>query len=179
MPGGAASSTSSADGVVDEFSSAWAGQPGASRAPPCHGLKAAVGSMACFPEVGTPLCAPRSRVRVEAARRGCRPYLPAAGPATEARGPLAVAGPALGGAWALEAKARVRCNPRQVGRARVLCRFSLGIHLFQVPFHPVRVGCRPAGRSFLRSSAPTRCARAVRRRRLCGNQPDAGGAPEI
>ena len=64
--------------------------------------------MACFPEVGTPLCAPRSRVRVEAARRGCRPYLPAAGPATEARGPLIVAGPALGGAWALEAKARVR-----------------------------------------------------------------------
>ena len=34
--------------------------------------------MACFPEVGTPLCAPRSRVRVEAARRRCRPYLPAA-----------------------------------------------------------------------------------------------------
>ena len=37
--------------------------------------------MACFPEVGTPLCAPRPRVRVEAARRGCRLYLPAAGPA--------------------------------------------------------------------------------------------------
>ena len=30
------------------------------------------------------------------------------------------------------------------------CRFSLGIHLFQVPFHPVRVGCRPAGRSLSR-----------------------------
>ena len=91
--------------------------------------------MARFPEVDTPLTAPRLHVRVKVIRRECRSHLPATG---------VFCGAELISPWealALEAQACPGAAPRCAGTPKLSLSeptqtaFSWGIHLFQVPFH--------------------------------------------
>jgi hypothetical protein len=102
--------------------------------------------MARFPEVDTPPTAPRLHVRVKVIRRECRSHLPATG---------VYCGAELISPWealALEAQACPGAAPRCAGTPKLsLSEPTQTDPSIPSSVPPVRVECRPAGRS---STAP-------------------------